>query len=30
MAEEVEYKDGPNDEGEMFDRPYVYPYCVKG
>lgn len=23
MAEEVEYKDGPNDEGEMFDRPYV-------
>lgn len=21
MAEEVEYKDGPNDEGEMFDRP---------
>lgn len=21
MAEEVEYQDGPNDEGEMFDRP---------
>lgn len=21
MAEEFEYKDGPNDEGEMFDRP---------
>lgn len=24
MAEEVEYKDGPNDEGEMFDRPCVF------
>jgi len=23
MAEEVEYTDGPNDEGEMFQRPYV-------
>jgi ubiquinol-cytochrome c reductase cytochrome c1 subunit len=21
MAEEVEYTDGPNDEGEMFQRP---------
>jgi ubiquinol-cytochrome c reductase cytochrome c1 subunit len=21
MAEEVEYQDGPNDEGEMFQRP---------
>ena len=21
MAEEVEYEDGPNDEGEMFQRP---------
>ncbi len=21
MAEEVEYADGPNDEGEMFQRP---------
>jgi ubiquinol-cytochrome c reductase cytochrome c1 subunit len=21
MAEEVEYQDGPNDEGEMFNRP---------
>jgi ubiquinol-cytochrome c reductase cytochrome c1 subunit len=21
MAAEFEYKDGPNDEGEMFDRP---------
>jgi hypothetical protein len=23
MAEEVEYTDGPNDEGEMFQRPLV-------
>ena len=24
MAEEVEYTDGPNDEGEMFQRPSVH------
>lgn len=24
MAEEVEYTDGPNDEGEMFQRPWVW------
>jgi len=23
MAEEVEYEDGPNDQGEMFQRPLV-------
>ena len=23
MAEEVEYEDGPNDQGEMFQRPSV-------
>lgn len=24
MAEEVEYEDGPNDQGEMFQRPLVF------
>jgi ubiquinol-cytochrome c reductase cytochrome c1 subunit len=24
MAEEVEYEDGPNDQGEMFQRPLVW------
>lgn len=24
MAEEVEYTDGPNDQGEMFQRPSVF------
>ncbi len=24
MAEEVEYTDGPNDQGEMFQRPLVF------
>ena len=26
MAEEVEYEDGPNDQGEMFQRPYVFTF----
>jgi hypothetical protein len=27
MAEEVEYEDGPNDQGEMFQRPKVSVGC---